>query len=284
MNGDELRGWVGREELRDDVATAAPLRGLAAALDHETPCEAGDDVPPLWHWTYFLPSAPTSQLGVDGHPMKGSFLPPIDLPRRMWAGSRIQFMRPLRVGDAIARRSTVADIVSKAGRTGPLYFVKVRHEVLSSGMPAIVEEQDIVYRNRTPPAESAATAAVAAAAATVAAKWRRRVDPSPVLLFRYSALTFNSHRIHYDRPYAEREEGYGGLVVHGPLIATLLLDLLRREQPQARVREFSFRAVRPILDSAHFWLCGAPEADGTVHLWAEDSNGAVATSATAGLG
>ena len=280
MNGDDLRSWVGREELRHDVAAAAPLRGMAAALDHETPCEAGDEVPPLWHWAYFLPSAPTSQLGVDGHPMKGGFLPPIDLPRRMWAGSRIQFLRPLRVGDAIARRSTLADIVSKAGRTGPLYFVKVRHEVLSSGIPAIVEEQDIVYWNPTPPAESAAAAAVAPAAA----KWRRRVDPSPVLLFRYSALTFNSHRIHYDRPYAEREEGYGGLVVHGPLIATLLLDLLRREQPQARVRGFSFRAVRPILDTAHFWLCGAPGDDGTVHLWAEDSDGAVATRATAALG
>ena len=280
MNADELRAWIGREEIRDDVATAAPLRGLAATLDRETPFEAGDEVPPLWHWTYFLPSPTTSQLGVDGHPKKGGFLPPIALPRRMWAGSRIQFLRPLRVGDAISRRSTVVDIVTKDGRTGPLYFVKVRHEVQTAGATAILEEQDIVYRQ--PP--SAAASTTTPAKAPVDAIWRRRIEPSPVLLFRYSALTFNSHRIHFDRPYAEQEEGYRGLVVHGPLIATLLLDLVRREQPRAQIREYSFRAVRPLLDTARFWVCGAPQDDGTLHLWAEDSGGDVATDATVRLG
>ena len=280
MNADELRAWIGREEIRDDVATAAPLRGLAATLDRETPFEAGDEVPPLWHWTYFLPSPTTSQLGVDGHPKKGGFLPPIALPRRMWAGSRIQFLRPLRVGDAISRRSTVVDIVTKDGRTGPLYFVKVRHEVQTAGATAILEEQDIVYRQ--PP--SAAASTTTPAKAPVDAIWRRRIEPSPVLLFRYSALTFNSHRIHFDRPYAEQEEGYRGLVVHGPLVATLLLDLVRREQPRAQIREFSFRAVRPLLDTARFWVCGAPQDDGTLHLWAEDSGGDVATDATVRLG
>ena len=280
MNADELRAWIGREEIRDDVATAAPLRGLAATLDRETPFEAGDEVPPLWHWTYFLPSPTTSQLGVDGHPKKGGFLPPIALPRRMWAGSRIQFLRPLRVGDAISRRSTVVDIVTKDGRTGPLYFVKVRHEVQTAGATAILEEQDIVYRQ--PP--SAAASTTTPAKAPVDAIWRRRIEPSPVLLFRYSALTFNSHRIHFDRPYAEQEEGYRGLVVHGPLVATLLLDLVRREQPRAQIREYSFRAVRPLLDTARFWVCGAPQDDGTLHLWAEDSGGDVATDATVRLG
>ena len=280
MNADELRAWIGREEIRDDVATAAPLRGLAATLDRETPFEAGDEVPPLWHWTYFLPSPTTSQLGVDGHPKKGGFLPPIALPRRMWAGSRIQFLRPLRVGDAISRRSTVVDIVTKDGRTGPLYFVKVRHEVQTAGATAILEEQDIVYRQ--PP--SAAASTTTPAKAPVDAIWRRRIEPSPVLLFRYSALTFNSHRIHFDRPYAEQEEGYRGLVVHGSLVATLLLDLVRREQPRAQIREYSFRAVRPLLDTARFWVCGAPQDDGTLHLWAEDSGGDVATDATVRLG
>ena len=280
MNADELRAWIGREEIRDDVATAAPLRGLAATLDRETPFEAGDEVPPLWHWTYFLPSPTTSQLGVDGHPKKGGFLPPIALPRRMWAGSRIQFLRPLRVGDAISRRSTVVDIVTKDGRTGPLYFVKVRHEVQTAGATAILEEQDIVYRQ--PPSGAAPT--TTPAKAPVDAIWRRRIEPSPVLLFRYSALTFNSHRIHFDRPYAEQEEGYRGLVVHGPLVATLLLDLVRREQPRAQIREYSFRAVRPLLDTARFWVCGAPQDDGTLHLWAEDSGGDVATDATVRLG
>ena len=280
MNADELRAWIGREEIRDDVATAAPLRGLAATLNRETPFEAGDEVPPLWHWTYFLPSPTTSQLGVDGHPKKGGFLPPIALPRRMWAGSRIQFLRPLRVGDAISRRSTVVDIVTKDGRTGPLYFVKVRHEVQTAGATAILEEQDIVYRQ--PPSGAAST--TTPAKAPVDAIWRRRIEPSPVLLFRYSALTFNSHRIHFDRPYAEQEEGYRGLVVHGPLVATLLLDLVRREQPRAQIREYSFRAVRPLLDTARFWVCGAPQDDGTLHLWAEDSGGDVATDATVRLG
>jgi 3-methylfumaryl-CoA hydratase len=275
MNEDDLRSWIGREEIRSDVATAAPISGFAAALDHETPCELGDEVPPLWHWGYFLPSAPTAQLGADGHPKKGGFLPPVDLPRRMWAGSRMQFLRPLKVGDVLSRRSTVSNITAKEGRSGPLYFVKVRHEITAAGALAIVEDQDVVYRQ--PPSE--AEAAAAPTAADTDAVWKRRIEPSPVLLFRYSALTFNSHRIHFDRPYAEQEEGYRGLVVHGPLIATLLLDLLRRQQPGARVREFSFRAMRPLLDTAPFWVCGAPEADGRVRLWAQDESGALATSA-----
>lgn len=280
MNSDELRTWIGRQETLDDVASAACVRAMAATLDHDTPCEAGAEIPPLWYWTYFLPSQPTAELGIDGHPKKGGFLPPISLPRRMWASSKVRFFHPLRVGDPIRRRSTVADIAVKEGRTGPLCFVKVHHEVLTPAGTAVMEEQDIVYRNPPSPGDPAS----APQAAPTDALWKRRIDPSPVLLFRYSALTFNSHRIHYDRPYAEHEEGYRGLVVHGPLIATLLLDLLRREQPHAQVREFSFRATRPLLDTTHFWVCGIPQDDGTVRLWAEDCEGAVATSAVARLG
>lgn len=278
MTDDELRHWIGREEIRTDLATAAPLQGLAATLDRGERYAPGDEVPPLWHWTYFLPSAATSELGTDGHPRRGGFLPPIGLPRRMWAGSRIRFLHPLRVGDAMTRRSTVTDIAAKAGRTGPLYFVKVRHETQVAGVTAIVEEQDIVYRNPPTPAD-----APPPAAAPSDAQWQRRIDPSPVLLFRYSALTFNSHRIHFDRPYARHDEGYDGLVVHGPLIATLLLDLVRREQPRARVGEFSFRAVRPLLDTAPFRVCGTPHGDGTVRLWAQDRDGALATTASVRL-
>lgn len=279
MNIDELRQWIGREETLDDVATRAPLRGLAATLDRDASFDQGADVPPLWHWMYFLPSAPTAELGVDGHPSKGGFLPPIPLPRRMWAGSRTVFNHPLRVGQAICRRSTVTDITLKDGRTGPLVFVKVRHELSAERRVAICEEQDIVYRNPPSPSERAVVPQSAAAGAV----WRRRIEPSPVLLFRYSALTFNGHRIHYDRPYAMQEEGYAGLVVHGPLTATLMLELLHQQRPGATVREFSFRAVQPLLDISPFHVCGAPQDDGTVRLWAENGEGAVATQATARL-
>lgn len=278
MNMEELRTWIGRQQVLDDLATAAPLKNLAATLDQEAKFVAGDEVPPLWHWTYFLPSPLTSKLDIDGHPKRGEFLPPIVLPRRMWAGSRVQFLNPLRVGDTISRRSTITDIVSKEGRSGPLHFVKVRHEIQTSGVNAIIEDQDIVYRNPPSSAETATSTAL-----PVDAAWRRRIDPSPVLLFRYSALTFNSHRIHFDRPYAQRTEGYNGLVVHGPLIATLLLDLLRHEKPDAQIREFSFRAVRPLFDTSHFFVCGGPEDDGSIRLWAEDCDGTVAINAVVRL-
>jgi len=283
IGADDLRRWVGREETCHDVITAAPVRALAATLDHPTPCDSGAELPPLWHWGFLLPSTPTAELGDDGHPHRGGFLPPIALPRRMWAGSRLEFVRPLRVGDAVSRRSTVADVQAKAGRSGPLVFVKVRHEVSTAGALAIVEEHDIVYRER-PAAGPKPGVSSTPPAAPREAVWRRRVEPSAVLLFRYSAITFNGHRIHFDRPYATHEEGYPGLVVHGPLIATLLLDGLRRERPAARVRGFSFRAMQPLFDSAAFFVCGGrPEGD-TVALWAEAATGALATEATVRLG
>ena len=281
MNNEALRAWIGRQEIREDLATAAPLNGMAATLDHQAAQDfaLGDIVPPLWHWTYFLPTPRQSQLGTDGHPVKGGLLPPITLPRRMWAGSQIEFLRPLYVGEKIARRSTISDVSYKEGRTGSLAFVKLRHETSNAGGVAIVENQDIVYRNPPKPGEGPATPTIA----RTDAQWRRKVQPTAPLLFRYSALTFNGHRIHYDRPYAEREEGYSGLVVHGPLIATLLLDLLRSELPDARVVAYDFRAVRPLLDTTTFEVCGRTSEDGTVSLWAMDSEGFLSTSATARL-
>lgn len=277
MDIDHLRSWIGRNEERVDVAAAAPLGAMAATLDHEvTAFDAGGEVPPLWHWCYFLPVPRLSDLGPDGHPKKGGLLPPIPLPRRMWAGSNLRFLRPLVVGERISRRSVIEDVTLKEGRTGRLAFVKVRHEVCGESGLAIVEQQDIVYRNPSTPAD----AAPAPSPAPTGAQWMRTITPSTALLFRYSALTFNSHRIHYDRAYAQQDEGYGGLVVHGPMIATLLVDLVRQNLPHARIVEFSFRAVRPLLDTSDFMVCGT-QKDATVELWAQGSDGSLATTAAA---
>lgn len=266
-----LRAWEGRSETLNEPITAAPVRGLAAALDRDAdPLAAGAELPALWHWLYFLPRAPQREIGADGHPRLGGFLPPVPLPRRTWAGGRLQWHAPLRVGDDVQRTSTIASVTHKAGRSGDLVFVVLRHELRSGGVLALTEEQDLVYRAPAQPGDPAPQPQ----AAPASARWSREVRPDPVLLFRYSALTFNGHRIHYDRPYATEAEGYPGLVVHGPLIATLLADLARRERPQARVSAFNFKAVRPTSDLHPFRVCGEPAADGQgATLWAQDHEG-----------
>ena len=278
---DDLRAWIGRTEEAQDTITAAPLAALAATLDHAPAWpSAGEPLPPLWHWLYFLPLHRQSEIGPDGHARRGSFLPPVPLPRRMWAGSRFEFHAPLRVGDAVRRRSTVDDVVEKAGKAGPLVFVTVRHEVYANGgsQPSLTEFHDIVYREAARAGETGPDPRPAPAGAA----WRREIVPDDVLLFRYSALTFNGHRIHYDRRYASEVEGYPGLVVHGPLIATLLMDLLRRELREARVSRFEFRAVRPTFDLHPFGVQGQPAADGkSVRLWARDHEGWLTMDATA---
>jgi len=265
--------WIGKTETRSDMVTAGPVAALSATLDREdAPPRPGDPVPPLWHWLFFLDRHRASELGPDGHARRGGLLPPIPLPRRMWAGSRFEFHHPLRIGDHIMRETRVIDIKEKSGRSGPLVFVLVRHEISNEAGTAIAEEHDIVYRDHGPagPVQPAPTDAV----------WERTIQPDDVLLFRYSALTFNAHRIHYDRRYATEVEGYPGLVVHGPLIATLLMDLLRRNQPAADVAKFSFRAVSPLFDTAPLVVCGKPEGR-TVALWAKDAAGNLAMTATA---
>ncbi len=280
---DHLRSWIGRTETLDDTATQAPLRALTATLDRDdAPQRPGDAIPPVWHWLYFLPMARQSEIGPDGHPHRGGFLPPVPLPRRMWAGSRIQFVGPLRVGQALRRSSRIADVRMKEGRTGPLVFVNVHHTVEGDGRLAILEEHDIVYRGLPPPGEAAPAPTPAPTGAT-GGMWERRIVPDDVLLFRYSALTFNGHRIHYDRQYVTQVEGYPGLIVHGPLIATLLLDLLRRQLPDARVKTFQFRAVKPLFDIAPFVVCGRPHDAETVKLWARTEDGHLAMDATATL-
>jgi 3-methylfumaryl-CoA hydratase len=280
---DDLRSWIGRSETVRDTIHPTPVLALTATLDHPAaPVPEGSALPPLWHWLYFLPLHRQSDIGPDGHARRGGFLPPVPLPRRMWAGSQFEFRTPLRVGDRVARTSTIEDVSVKDGRSGQLVFVRVRHELRSndSADPALVEFHDIVYRQAQGPNDVAPPPQ----AAPGDAAWRRQIVPDDVLLFRYSALTFNGHRIHYDRQYVTQEEGYPGLVVHGPLIATLLMDLLRREMPQADVASFRFKAVRPTFDLHAFHVSGQPQADGkTVRLWASDHDGWLTMDATAVL-
>ena len=279
MNAADLQAWVGKTETRTDQITSTPMAALSATLDIDAPApRAGDPVPPLWHWMWFLPIHKQSDLGADGHAKTGDFLPPVPLPFRMWAGGRFEFQRPLRVGQTYTRTSRILDVRQKEGRSGPLIFVIVRHEIGDTEGIVLSEEQDIVYRDNA--AGEVTTGHVQAAPSDAA--WERTIQPDDVLLFRYSALTFNAHRIHYDRRYATEVGGYPGLVVHGPLIATLLLELVRRNLPDARVDRFSFRAVSPLFDTGPFVLCGKPGGDGkTISLWAKDAAGHLATTATA---
>ena len=278
---DHLRTWVGRREEVDDLIAPSKVAALAATLDRDdAPPLAGDALPPPWHWTLCVPAARQSAIGPDGHPARGGFLPPVPLPRRMWAGGRLSFPQPLRVGETVQRRSQVMSVEHKSGRSGELVFVLVRHEFHGANGLAITEEHDIVYRDLPSAVSPAPTFTAAPAACT----WQRTIVPDDVLLFRYSALTFNGHRIHYDRRYVTEVEGYPGLIVHGPLIATLLLDLLRRNLPQATIAAFEFKAVKPLFDIAPFSVHGQPEADGkTVRLWARDAEGWLAMQATATL-
>jgi 3-methylfumaryl-CoA hydratase len=289
IDGDalaKLQAWQGRSEtLADDIA-AAPVRALSATLDRDDALpETGTRLPELWHWLYFLPHHRQSEIGEDGHAKRGGFLPPVPLPRRMWAGGRLNWEagNPLKVGEAVERTSTIVSVTHKAGRTGELVFVLVRHEVSNAWGLALTEEHDIVYRAAAEPGEKAPPPTPAAKDAA----FSRDIVPDDVLLFRYSALTFNGHRIHYDRRYVTQVEGYPGLIVHGPLIATLLIDLLRRNVPGAQLARFEFRAVRPTFDIAPFRVHGKPaegSSDGkTFSLWGEDADGWLTMQATAVL-
>ncbi|MBN3766951.1 MaoC family dehydratase N-terminal domain-containing protein [Burkholderia sp. Ac-20365] len=263
-----------------DIVVPTSAVAMSATLDYDTPPLPGDALPLLWHWIFFRPTVPQSQIGEDGHPKKGGFLPDLGLPRRMWAGGRLRFHAPLTVGSAITRESSILNISEKEGRTGKLGFVTVNHKVYCEGTLAIDEEHDIVYRAPAVPG----TPAPAPTAAPEAAQWHRQIVPDEVLMFRYSALTFNVHRIHYDKTYVTEVEGYPNLVVHGPLIATLLMDLLRRHAPDATVREFSYKALRPSFMGNTLHLCGQPSADGkTVELWSKDHEGWLTMTARATL-
>jgi 3-methylfumaryl-CoA hydratase len=280
---EKFNDWLDKTEVVRDVITAFPLAAMAATLNREAETEI---VPPLWHWLYFLPGAPLSETGPDGHPERGGFLPPVPLPRRMWAGGRLTFHAPLKVGDKAIRRSTIASIEDKTGRTGRLVFVTVQHEIEAGGELKIEEEHDIVYRDEpaSDPSHASDEPRKEPAKAPDDETFSRSIQTGPVLLFRYSALTFNGHRIHYDHPYVTQEEGYPGLIVHGPLIATMLVDLVRRELPDASIASFAFRALRPTFSPNPFTVCGKPSEDGgTIELWAKDHEGYLTMRATATL-
>jgi 3-methylfumaryl-CoA hydratase len=274
-----LKDWIGRTQSAEDRIVPTPYAAMAATLDREgARPAAGAPLPPLWHWLYFLPLARQSDIAADGHPRRGGFLPPVALPRRMWAGGRLAFGEPLRVGDDARRLSTIESVEEKAGRSGSLVFVTVRHEIGRPGKPAsITEFQDIVYRDEAKPGE-----APAPKPAPAKATWEREWIADEVFLFRYSALIFNGHRIHYDRRYVTEVERYPGLIVHGPLIATLLVDLLLEKIPGARLASFEFRAMRPLFDGRPFFACGEPLGS-TVRLFARDHEGALSMEAAATL-
>ena len=273
-----LETWIGRTESRADVVTAWPAVALAATLDRRDPAPGpGDALPPGWHWLYFLEAAPASELGPDGHPKRGGFLPPVGLPRRMWAGGRLEFRRALRVGEPIRRDSTILSIEPKQGRSGSLVFVTVRHSVSYGGELAVIEEHDIVYREAARPGDAPPRAQPAPREAS----WRREIVADPVMLFRYSALTFIGQRIHYDLDYCRNVEGYPGLVVHGPLQVILLLDLARRHALRP-VSKLAYRAHHPLYHFESFTVNGHPSPDAMqAELWTANAAGNYAMAATA---
>ena len=275
---EHLRQWVGRERIVTDTLSPFPAQALAAALDHKEVPMNGDALPPAWQWLYFLEAPSASMTAPDGHPRLGGFLPPVTLPRRMWASGSFDVRSPLTLGQTVQRRSVVKSVDAKSGKTGALVFVTLEHELSQQGRLCIREEQSLVYRAM--PTEAVPATAPPGESAPSAPDWTHEVQPDPVLLFRYAALTYNSHRIHYDRSYAVEQEFYPALVVQGPLLATLLLDLLRFHLPAARVASFRFRALRPTFDTEPFRLNGKRDGN-AMALWTSDADGQVAMSALA---
>jgi 3-methylfumaryl-CoA hydratase len=275
---EELRKWIGRKETDVDYVTIPSVQRLAATLDRDDPPpKVGDDLPIGWHSILFPRVVRQSQIGPDGHPQRGDFLPPVPLPRRMFAGRRITFHEPLRVGDEVRRLSTIKEVMPKAGRTGQMVFVTVQTDITGPRGLAVSEEQDTVYREE--PDQSAPLPAPQPAPGR--AVWSKVVTPDPVMLFRYSALTFNGHRIHYDQPYVTKVEGYPDLVMNGGL-TTLLVFELARTHAATPLRQIASRNVWPMFADRPFTVCGEPAGDGkSAKLWVVDDTGALSLSATA---
>ncbi|WP_048440321.1 acyl-CoA dehydrogenase [Caenimonas sp. SL110] len=273
---DHLRGWIGKSETRHDVLDTFPVRALAGLLDRDSVPREGDALPLAWQWMYFLDTPARAATGVDGHPARGGFLPPVPLPRRMWAAGKLKSLAPLVIGRGATKTSTVRNVELKQGKAGPLVFVTLSHEFAQDGQACLVEEQNLVYRQ----APTAAAPLPPGELAAASASWARSWHADHALLFRYSALTYNGHRIHYDRDYATQAEFYPALVVHGPLLATLLLDLVHRQRPDVRPSAFEFRAQRPAFDTDELTICGIPDEAGA-SLWTADAAGHVGVKARA---
>lgn len=261
MTTQDTGSWVGRKESCDDNIDVGHIHRMALTLDTPAPAQ-GDPLPLLWQWGLFVKASPYRELGDDGHPRRGGFLPPADDRNRMWAGGRLQFQEPMRVGKKGRRESTISAITEKEGRSGKLLFVTVKHEYIQDDTLCIAEEQDIVYREPSPPKLEGDIVAPDA-------QWSEIIVPSPVMLLRYSAVTFNGHRIHYDQPYTTLTEGYPGLVVHGPMIATLMCRAFTNAHPDKQVVSLSYRGLRPLISPRPFNVAGALGEDGKAHLWAE---------------
>ncbi len=273
-----LQTWVNKEIRVEESISVTAARLMAATLNQNTNIKKGDPLPLAWHWLYFHEPVETSGLGEDGHAKRGGFLPPVPLPRRMWAGGRLTFSRPIRIGDQATKRSMIKSVTEKRGRSGQLCFVVVEHQITVDGDVCLTEEQNLVYREAPKPGTK-----IAAKPAPTDSQWSEMIEPSSVLLFRYSALTFNGHRIHYDKDYCRDVEGYPGLVVHGPLIATMLLDLVYRHCPDSPIINFDFRAMSPLFDISSFTIHGLQDHTGA-QAWAANEQGGLAMKAEIGFG
>lgn len=277
---EHLRQWVGKELVtRTETLDLRPSSGMATMLNWTSSPSMGDELPPLWQWLYFNPTPKQSEMGADGHPERGAFLPPVPLQRRMWAAGEMHFHAPLLLGETVEKQSRVSSVKLKQGTSGPLVFIEVIHEYRIAEELCISEVQTLVYRDKPdgkqPPIRTEPDAPVGT--------WNKTIHPDSILLFRYSALTSNTHRIHYDRDYAVKQEGYPGLLVQAPLTATLLAELLCEKLPGRRVVEFRFRAVQALVEEQAFTLHGMLESDDTAVLWAVDAEGRRAMNASARL-
>ncbi len=274
---DHLRQWIGRTEEASDIVTARLVKGLRATLFMEIgKPKPGDAAPWTVHWCLAPPVYPMSALSADGHPTRGGFLPPVPLPRRMWAGGELEFLEPLRVGDETTRTSRIADVTMKTGSTGVLCFVSVEHLITTPRGMAIRERQDIVYRDMS----TAQPSATAKSAPQPSARHRESHMADPVLLFRYSALTFNGHRIRYDRDYVTKVEGYPGLIFHGPMQAAFLVEFAAKLHGGAAPKQFSYRGVQPLFEGSEFSV-NANESNAGMELWTANSQGQPTMKGTA---
>ncbi|WP_439855957.1 FAS1-like dehydratase domain-containing protein [Pseudomonas yamanorum] len=275
---DYLRGWIGREQVREQLLAPFPAQALSATLNRNQAPNLGDALPATWQWLYFNDQALQQELGADGHARTGSFLPPVPLPRRMWAAGAFSYLHPLRLGSLATRVSKVASVELKQGSTGPLVFVTVEHQVHQDSNVCLSEQQHLVYRDM--PLGSGASPT--SEPAFLVADQQQVFQSDPVLLFRYSALTFNAHRIHYDRDYATGAEHYPALVVHGPLLATLLAEQVALLHPAESISHFTFRALRPVFDNDRLRLCSKREGE-RVQLWVLNPHGDVTMTAMASM-
>ncbi|MFT5607020.1 MAG: 3-methylfumaryl-CoA hydratase [Parvicella sp.] len=279
LDPEVLQRWIGRSKTTRSFIDVRSVDQMQSIIGYGQALSLGDELPKLWHWMYTFPLAPLDDLKEDGHPSNGEFMPPVALPRRMWAGGRIQFLEALKIGAQMECVSSIITVTVKQGRSGSLCFVTLLHEFSCDGQLCVSEEHDIVYKDEP---KSGATLPIPPSAEREPS-WSTQVSPSSVMLFRYSAATFNSHRIHYDREYAHAE-GYPGLVFHGPLTTTLLLKELQQRNPERRIKQLNFKALSPLFDKASFSLNGVDIDDrGKATLWAANADGGLAIQATAEL-